>query len=703
MRARLSLMRFCSLSISNLRAIKMLDIHDLGNFIVIAGPNGCGKSCIFDAIRLLKSVYGGYQANEYHQWFGEFAINLQDKDSVRKLFRDLSKPIDIRATIRFAESEIDYIRENVEELVQPIAWQEVTGQPVDFWTFSRLSVATQLRQQQPALTGATNRLSQEVRNALSDPTHKLALKIHPSGDMHIETCKPAEAAFQAIEPDHLGVIEYHSASRSYSRQAVGGISLDVRGFEDQRRQQRLYNSQNKYQNIKTELASSYLRSIIAKASGYGESADELNSTLSELFQTFFPEKSYEGVRPQPHGGLEFPVRLTSGEVHDIDELSSGEKEILYGYLKLRTSTPKHSVVLLDEPELHLNPSLIQGFADFYYRHLGVSQDNQLWLVTHSDALLRQAVGNSNYRIYHMLSALSLGDSQNQAVEVLADDDLDRVTIDLVGDLASYRPHGKVVILEGRSENGLDARIVKRLFPEIARYLNVISGGGKKRVRDLYAVLSEPAVQAGVRNRFFAVVDKDSDPQLDPGSGALVFSWDVYHIENYLLDVELVRAATASLEGLDRFSDDSEVRDLLRDCAADLIDRLVLERVQEDINAMFIGAVKIKASPNTTAPARDIEPSIRSSARRVQEIVASLTLDDLERRADEYRSDLTAALTTGAWAKDFPGRLILHRYADKCLNGTIDGPLFLNMLLDKAVEKGLRPPGMETVLTDIAKR
>jgi len=73
--------RFHSLFISNLRAVKNFQIDELGSFVVIAGQNGSGKSCVFDAIRLLKSVYGGYAANEYHQWFGEFAINLQDSSA----------------------------------------------------------------------------------------------------------------------------------------------------------------------------------------------------------------------------------------------------------------------------------------------------------------------------------------------------------------------------------------------------------------------------------------------------------------------------------------------------------------------------------------------------------------------------------------------------------------------------------------------
>jgi AAA15 family ATPase/GTPase len=63
-----------SLQISNFRGIRQLEMADLGHMIIIAGQNGSGKSCVFDGIRLIKSVYGGYQANERQQWMGEFQI-----------------------------------------------------------------------------------------------------------------------------------------------------------------------------------------------------------------------------------------------------------------------------------------------------------------------------------------------------------------------------------------------------------------------------------------------------------------------------------------------------------------------------------------------------------------------------------------------------------------------------------------------------
>ena len=86
-------------------------------------------------------------------------------------------------------------------------------------------------------------------------------------------------------------------------------------------------------------------------------ATPLSETLQELFNIFFPGKRFLGPVPTEEGSLNFPVEVEEGATHDINELSSGEKEVLFGYLRLRNSAPKYSVILLDEPELHTEPSL----------------------------------------------------------------------------------------------------------------------------------------------------------------------------------------------------------------------------------------------------------------------------------------------------------------------------------------------------------
>ena len=65
-------MRVRSLRIENLRAVERFEIADLADFIIIAGPNGCGKTTVLDALRLLKSAY---VLDEWKRRLQEFGIS----------------------------------------------------------------------------------------------------------------------------------------------------------------------------------------------------------------------------------------------------------------------------------------------------------------------------------------------------------------------------------------------------------------------------------------------------------------------------------------------------------------------------------------------------------------------------------------------------------------------------------------------------
>jgi hypothetical protein len=398
-----------------------------------------------------------------------------------------------------------------------------------------------------------------------------------------------------------------------------------------------------------------------------------------------------------------PLRrgLAAGESHDIDDLSSGEKEIVYGYLRLRNSAPRHSIILLDEPELHLNPSLLQGLPDFYHQHLGRRLGNQIWLVTHSDAILRQAVGHQPFSVFHMRLPAAMEEGDEQAVPVTLESDVERAVVDLVGDLAAYKPYAKVVVLEGGGDTEFDRNMVARLFPELAAKANLVSGGSKSRVRELYDVLSRAAVEIGLASRFFAVTDRDRD-SAEPEAGARVLQWDRYHIENYLLEPQFVLAALHAVHPDHQLKDVEQVRSALRRAAVENADRLVLEELRGEVNGRLIGAFSLGAAPDVADPAAALRPSIEASLTRVSEVAAKLLDADaraLDDHANRIRASVARAFNEELWESDVPGRLVLHRFVHDHVSG-VRYEQFRNLIINEMVDVGFEPPGMKAVIDTI---
>jgi hypothetical protein len=64
---------------------------------------------------------------------------------------------------------------------------------------------------------------------------------------------------------------------------------------------------------------------------------------------------------------------------------------------------------------------------------------------------------------------------SQLKPLTANEDLEVVIADLVGDLAAYRPGGKAIIFEGGGDSDFDKTIVAALFRYELRGINLLQG------------------------------------------------------------------------------------------------------------------------------------------------------------------------------------------------------------------------------------
>ena len=94
--------------------------------------------------------------------------------------------------------------------------------------------------------------------------------------------------------------------------------------------------------------------------------------------------SIEKLRPLPDNSLDFRITTGSGASFAFDGLSSGQKEIVSTlFLIWRHSQESPCIVLIDEPELHLNA---EWHADFVERLQEYGPNNQYILATHSEQI-----------------------------------------------------------------------------------------------------------------------------------------------------------------------------------------------------------------------------------------------------------------------------------------------------------------------------
>lgn len=692
-------MKIRHVNVTNFRGVRSATLSDLSSIVVIAGANGSGKSCILDALRLLKSVYGGYQPNEFHNWFGEFQINFAgDPNSFERLLNDRSKPMHLELMIELDEPEKAYLQNNVEELVTRSIWRQVAPE-IGWGNLLAAPLAAQYRSKQATVKERTAKQVAMVLSDLKSPLIRGAIDMNPGTAPKFVNSKLLEIAFSNFAPGNLGLFDYHGPHRLFGREQLSTINVDLNSINEQRKQSSIYNYNAKYSNVKSEMAGLYVREAIMKKAGVDFNENEgVTVVLQELFQTFFPDKEFLGPKPTEDGKLEFPVKVGGREEHDLDELSSGEKEILYGYLRLRNSAPRHSIILLDEPELHLNPSLTRRLPDFYNRHLAIAQDNQVWLVTHSDAMLRESVGNGDYSVFHMAASAYRKEGENQAKPITAAKDFDAAVVDLVGDLAAYKPDAKLVVFEGAQDSEFDVRMTSELFPRFASQVNCISGSNRQRVRGLYEALERMSNAGAIPVKVFAIVDADADASGITGANEI--AWGRYHIENYLLDSKIIAKVLSEIAGPGVNFSEEEVEVILQNAAKATLSALVVHKVQTEANDKCVRALNLKMNRDSKTIANDLSLALHSAIERLKDLNSGyLSKESLEEIARQKEEEYEADLVSGQWRSTFRGRDILKRITSTHGQG-ITYTALRNLILARMRDQGIEPEEMRVQLERI---
>lgn len=487
---------------------------------------------------------------------------------------------------------------------------------------------------------------------------------------------------QHYEPGSgVGIVEYLNPYRRMPHSRLQAISLTGMSLEIEKRR-RIYEVETKFNELKEYLATLTLRDLQIFMQT-GQKQDSL-AVIKQVFNDFFNPKTFAGVEIG-EGEMYFWVDTPSGR-HDIDNLSSGEQEIFMVFLNLLKLKLRGSILLYDEPDLHLNAALQRRLLS---QLKAVGADNQIWIATHSADI----VGSASYdEIFHM----KLYEGGNQVGRL--EEDVEKLSIfkSLGASIGVQLSSERVIFLEGNDPGG-DKEILERLFPQYLNRISFVPTGSVTALMGVATRATELLKQASTYAQFYLIRDRDflsedDVKRIKEEYGGRLFVWNRYEIENYFLDSALVLHVLKSL-GVSKWDNEMAVENALLEVANELKEDTLLAWANFELENRM-GAFSFKGKGDT------IEDKLKDGANRaIARFNEQLPQEKILEVIAEKRKRVSQEWTKGLWRIICPGQRILRSFAGKHCPG-VRYDYFRNLIVSEMIEQEKIPNDFKQVISQI---
>jgi energy-coupling factor transporter ATP-binding protein EcfA2 len=349
-----------------------------------------------------------------------------------------------------------------------------------------------------------------------------------------------------------------------------------------------------------------------------------------------------------------------GQRFPVSVLSSGEREVVNIVFDFLLHDPSDSIVVFDEPELHLHPELSYKLLHAL-RNAGAR--NQFIFVTHSPDIITASLEHSVVFV-----APAKPDGSNQAVPV-KEDDATNEALRLIGQSVGIVSLGKRIVLIEGGQTSLDKQtygaILKNRFPGLV----LVPSGGKGLIQSFHSIADDVLSRALWGVEFFMLCDRDALPASSEataveakGAGRLRVL-KRYHLENYFLEE---RVLARLFEGWE--NDHSWLHD----------EGKVLHRLQEIARSMVPYGTALIVAAKQRERFGNLDLMVKSCHGKSVDELATLVLDrnnvesgrfakasdanELETLVRETHTSLSASVEDGSWKVVLPGKPILEQFA-----------------------------------------
>lgn len=327
-----------------------------------------------------------------------------------------------------------------------------------------------------------------------------------------------QAVFAFLEqrcPPSVTVFSYFPADRALP---TGEPAIHF-GGADVGNQLESHNSQPqlKYSRLKNVI----FNAVISSPDG----RDMINNEFSDIFSYVLKGRSLAEVGINQIGLLSIKIQDTeTGRKFDLDGMSSGEKGLILTSLMITRSIVNGGVVLLDEPELHLNPAVCKDVLRFLSECHVKPRAIQMFLCSHSVEILNAIFDRDKCALYHLASESSLSRIHKQDREEI-NEALRRLGTS-EGEGLLYKA---TIFVEGEH----DVEILEAGFSNLLRRYKLRELGGRGEVERHIGRLQDAETRAQNIPLSFFIFDHDRKPaSLLSSTQVKVLQWPRYCLENF---------------------------------------------------------------------------------------------------------------------------------------------------------------------------
>lgn len=568
-------MKILKVSITNFRRLKDISFETVETINTIVGPNGIGKSSILDAIRLTKAILLSNNENEAQQTLQHMGLYSPHLNDVlyENICGDNKRDTVIDIKLQLSKEELDIVKADIGNF-NLLRLQNQLGQnPV-----SRLNLVGFLSSPagQQKLQSITKETDQLIRDFEKTNVAQIKLTIGKNNIQGFNGFHQELAAFLFRSPLFSETLfTVFPADRNFP---TGDTNIQLGQNE--------INQQVQSYSIQPQLKFNRLKAaIISYLMLNSNNIEPIQKDFKLIFDNLLPGKELAGIKMESRTGrLSVLIKENeTGAIYDIDFLSSGEKGLLLTLFLLLRTVSKNGLVLLDEPELHLNPAVCENIIPFLKEFICKNKNVQIILTTHSAEILANTKEDDSCRLLHLINDVTISPIFKK------DNEEAQEAIKCLGIRTSDLLFNRgVVYLEGTTDDEYINEILKGLVSGF----KIQSLGGRKIVENEIKTLQEADNKGNLKGYHVFVLDFDNKPTtLKDTINVKIIQWDRYSFENYLLNLNFLYDVIKELNPKDFPTNRGEFNKVIKELAYTQIDQIAFYEVLEQMSPTIVSVTK----------------------------------------------------------------------------------------------------------------